>query len=394
MNDVFADPNWFEMIARAMLFFATYLLAGLVPVCVILYSIYVLMTLPLRRQERARLFFDVVESGLSRGTSPEQTVASVAGTRDLAFGVRFYLVADQVAQGKRLSEALEAVPRFVQPEIRAIWRAGERMGNVQAVLPVCRQVLQDAVSQVRGALNYLALLLFAVTPALIFVPLVLQTHVLPKYREVFSGLAGTPLPAFTRFVLGQQPLFILVEVGILLFLWGALFAYVGGPRLGRWVEALVPGLVDRLNHQLPWKRKRLQRDFSSLLALLLDARVPEPEAVRLAAEGVNNRVVQARASLVERSLAAGTSLPEAMAAMDDEGELRWRLRNGSHGTGGFVHALSGWHEALNAKAFQLEQTAAQVATTLLVLLNGVVVGMLVVAIFLALIAITNEATLW
>lgn len=394
MSDLLADANWLEMTARLMLFFGAYLLAGVVPACGVLYLLYVLLTLPLRRQERARLFLDVVESGLNRGNTPEQTVASVASTRDLAFGVRFYLVAEAVSQGGRLSEALDAVPRFLPVEIRSIWRAGERIGNPQAVIPVCRQVLQDAVSQVRGALNYLVLLLFAATPALIFVPLLLQTHVLPKYKEVFSELAHTPLPPFTRFVFNQQPVLMGLELGILLVLWGALLVYVAGPRLGRWMDALFPGLVDCLKYRLPWKRKRLQRDFSNLLALLLDARVPEAEAVRLAAEGVSNSAIRRRARLVEQALATGTSLAEAMAAMDDEGELQWRLRNGAHGKGGFVQALAGWHEALNAKAFQLEQTAAQLATTLLVLLNGVVVGMLVVAIFLALIAITNEATLW
>ena len=36
--------------------------------------------------------------------------------------------------------------------------------------------------------------------------------------------------------------------------------------------------------RLPWRRKRFQRDFSAMLAVLLDAEVPETEAVGLAAE--------------------------------------------------------------------------------------------------------------
>ena len=50
--------------------------------------------------------------------------------------------------------------------------------------------------------------------------------------------------------------------------------------------------------------------------------------------------------------------------------------------------------SLDAKAFQLEQSAAQIATTALVLLNGLIVGSLVVAIFLVLIQLLNEAVLW
>jgi len=59
-----------------------------------------------------------------------------------------------------------------------------------------------------------------------------------------------------------------------------------------------------------------------------------------------------------------------------------------------VRALAGWHEALEAKAFQLEQSAAQIATTLLVLLNGLIVGSIVIGMFLALIQLINRATLW
>jgi small-conductance mechanosensitive channel len=59
-----------------------------------------------------------------------------------------------------------------------------------------------------------------------------------------------------------------------------------------------------------------------------------------------------------------------------------------------LRALTGWHEALDARAFQLEQTAAQVVTTSMVLLNGLIVACIVFAIFLALVQILNGATLW
>ena len=73
-------------------------------------------------------------------------------------------------------------------------------------------------------------------------------------------------------------------------------------------------------------------------------------------------------------LQQGTKLPEAVRVLDDSGEWRWRLANGLGRAGGFVRALAGWHDALDAKAFQLEQTAAQVATTLLALFNGLIVA--------------------
>jgi hypothetical protein len=87
-------------------------------------------------------------------------------------------------------------------------------------------------------------------------------------------------------------------------------------------------------------------------------------------------------------------LPEALKALDDAGELHWRLANARPARGGFRRALAGWHEALDAKAFQQEQTAAQVATTSLVLFNGAIVAAFVFAIYLALINLVQEAMLW
>jgi hypothetical protein len=59
-----------------------------------------------------------------------------------------------------------------------------------------------------------------------------------------------------------------------------------------------------------------------------------------------------------------------------------------------VRALTGWHEALDAKAFQLEQAAAQVTTTVLVLVNGLIVASFMIAVFLVLITLINGAALW
>ena len=57
-------------------------------------------------------------------------------------------------------------------------------------------------------------------------------------------------------------------------------------------------------------------------------------------------------------------------------------------------ALTGWHDALEAQAFQQEQTAAQLVTTALVLLNGLVVGLIATGTFGAIIAVIKQGVLW
>jgi type IV pilus assembly protein PilC len=375
--------------------FILYVLLGILPIIGSVYLIYFLLTLPMRRAERARMFLDLIEHGLKQGRTPEAALVAAANSRDRSLGARFHLLAAYLEKGLRLDEALARVPRLLSPQIRAILGTGGRIGDVGRVLPACRALLRDSVSQVRGALNYVILLSFAVTPFMIFVPIVLKVKVIPAFKAVFEGVfEGSQIPAFTRFVLAEDSWFVLIQTILLFLVWALTVAYLGGPRLQGWIERLLPGAPDFLFRVLPWRRKRLQRDFSAILVVLLEAGVAERDAVTLAAQSTANRVMTRRAGIVADQLSRGVRLPEAVRAMDDVGELQWRLKNALRQRGDFVRALAGWHEALEAKAFQLEQGAAQIATTLLVLLNGLIIGSIVIAMFLALIQLINRATLW
>jgi type II secretory pathway component PulF len=361
----------------------------------IVYLIYFLLTLPMRRKERARLFLDLLELGLKDGHSPETTITSISTCRERSLSVGFYQLAANIQQGERLTAALEKVPRLLPPQICSMLKTGERIGDISKVLPACRALLKDGVSQVRGALNYLVLLAFAVTPFTVLVPFLIRVKILPSYKAVFEGtLDWQLLPAFTRFVFATNGIGILIQVACLCLVWLALFAYIGGPRLQGWIQRVLPGVPDWASWQFPWRRKRLHRDFSAMLSILLDANVPEAEAVALAGEATNNCVCRRRANRARSLLVKGVKLPEAIRVMDNSKELSWRLTNALRRGSGFLCALAGWHDTLDAKAFQLEQAAAQIATTVLVLFNGLIVGSIVTAIFLALIQILNEAALW
>lgn len=388
-------PDPLMVVVNTMLFVVLYLIVGVVPILGSLYLFYFLLTIPLRRTERARLFLDLLEMGLKDGRTPEATITAASSSRDKALGVRFHLLAAYLAEGRQLGEALDAVPRMLPPQLRAMLKTGERIGNLGKVLPACRQLLKDSVSQVRGALNYLLILTFVVTPFTITVPIAIRITILPKFKEVFEGmLDGSTLPAFTRLVFDGEGFLTLFLGGLSLLVWALMFLYLGGPRIHSWLRRLLPGVADWLVCRLPWRRKRLQRDFSAMFAVLLDAGVPEAEAVTLAAQATANVVMVRRGAKVCRRLKEGVKLPEAIQVMDDTPELRWRLANALRRGSGFLAALAGWHEALDAKAFQLEQTAAQVMTATLVILNGLVVAAIVIGMFLPLIELTNRATLW
>ncbi|HEY3863303.1 MAG TPA: type II secretion system F family protein [Verrucomicrobiae bacterium] len=96
----------------------------------------------------------------------------------------------------------------------------------------------------------------------------------------------------------------------------------------------------------------------------------EPAAVTLAAEATANNIFIKHARRAVRDLAAGQPLQTALRRFDKAGEFQWRLANAAAQQGGFRPALEGWMESLDARAFQQQQTASQIAITGLVLWNG------------------------
>lgn len=351
-----------------------------------------LMAAPLRRRERARCFLDVLETGLAQGQSPEQTVVSLSHARVQTLGVWLHLVAAHVENGLRLGAALEKAPTFLPATVRAMLQAGEALGDVRPVLPACRAVLRRNTSAVQVTQNNLVAML-TVLPVGLAINWLCLGFVVPRFKEILADMLGyepvAPVALFEwSFLLGW----------VIALLWLLLYAVECLPHLApRWQARLGQRfwrLFQWLDFVLPWRRDRMRRDFSALLALLLDSGVPEARALSLAAAGTGNQYFIARANRVGRNLEKGWPLTEALRAVDNTGEFHWRLRNAARAGSGFVTALRGWHEALEAKAFQQEQTASNLLTAGFIFLNGFMVSLLTAGVFLVLLAIITEAPLW
>ncbi len=347
-----------------------------------------LLSLPMRRRDRALFFLDLVETVLQRGQPLEPAILAAAENHDRAIGVRFYLMAAHLESGLRLGEALEKEPRFLPPQVNAMFRAGEKLGDLKKVLPACREVLRIAPDTVRSTTHYMVAILLVFAPIAVFMIFLIMTFVVPKFKEVAAGM-GVELWPLTQFVFAITPQITVFEILLFLSLICVAVIYIGGPGLVRWFQFRSVPVVDWLTWRIPWKQKQLQRTFSAMLAVLLDGGVPEAEAVRLAGDSTANEICRRRAQQVIAALARGVKLDDAIRAFDHTGEFHWRLTNATHAHGGFLNALRGWHEALDAKAFQQEEAATHALTSGLVILNGLVVALIATAMFGILIAVLN-----
>jgi general secretion pathway protein F len=370
-----------------------WLLAWFLPLGIFFYAIYFLLSLPLRRQERARLLVDLLEAGLQQGRSVEHAIVEISQTHEPSVGARFHLLAAYLEKGLRLSQALENVPRLLPPQLTAMLKTGEQIGDVARVLPACRHLLKDAQGRLLKAQNYFLFLFLFGLPLPVCMIKFIGIWVLPRFIEIARDMGQPPTYGLLPWLVDNWMADVLLLLATVLLGLGTLI-YVGGPRLIAWMQAALPRWLDALFYAIPWHRRRMQRDFSAMLTVLLDANVPEATALRLAAASTANAVFCQRTEQAVADLQAGATLGAALKRLDDSGEFHWRLANALHASGRFAEALRGWQDALDARAFQLEQAAAQTASTLLVLVNGVVVGLLAVGVFGLLINLIGQATLW
>lgn len=350
------------------------------PVGAVSVFMHFLLSMPMQRRDRARFFLDLLETALDRGQPIEQAILSAAESRDRAMGVSFFMVAAHIEAGARLGGALEKVPTFLPPQVNAMLQAGEKIGNLKKVLPACREVLRVAPDTVRNTMHYMIAITLVFAPICVWMITMLMLFVVPKFKDVFAAM-GIKIWKPALFVFHFAPQLIFFEISVFFILAGVAIVYFGGPGLVRWFQFRHVPVVDWIAWRIPWKRKKLLCAFSAMLAVLLDGGVPETDAVRLAGESTANEICRRRARRVITALQRGEMLTEAVRTFDETGEFHWRLANALHARGGFLDALHGWHAALDAKAFQQEETATHIMTSGLVILNGLVVGLIAIGMF-------------
>jgi general secretion pathway protein F len=277
-------------------------------------------------------------AALARAGLPLERGLLEAG-RDLPgkLGAITAVLGDRMRRGESLPQALAAEGDRFPPIYRAVVEAGLRSGRLAAALEALAGFARSYAEARRAiglALGY-PLLVLALAYGL---GLVFLIELVPRFQatsELFhlpvrGALAGLAALRGTVWYWGPIVPVALVLVG------------VGWVRSGRAV-GLQPGRARSMLRWFPWMQSMLARfeaaNFAELLALLVEHRVPYPEAIALAGEATGDPALVRDA----RDLAAAVELgtPPA-AALSGSGAfpplLRWLLATGREQEG-LVDAL-------------------------------------------------------
>lgn len=392
MNEMTNLPATFGLLGFLQGLLGLLLVLG--PVFVVGFVVYHLAAKPMRQRESAQLFVDLLQTSLNCGKSPLHTITAASRTGDRDIDDRFHDVATELSLGASLTEAIERVPGWLPAPLAALIKVGEKTGRLKELLPAADQILRDNSGQNRKARDYNIFMAVAVLPFALSILSILKIYIFPKFEAIFIDMEVGPLPPFMTWISGANPGWISFNSLVFCMTVITILLCVGVPRKA-YGDDLFGKSISFIQHRIPWRRRRMQRDFSALFAILLDARLPEAEAVSLAALASANGTFRDRANLVAAELSVGVSLPQAIQRLDSSGEFQWRLANATASGNRFQEALFAWQDELDAVAFRQEQTAAHLTSTFLVLWHGFLVGGIAISAFQCLVNIVNsEGLLW
>ena len=337
--------------------------------------------LPVESREQARFFLELLSLAEESGHSIEQTIIEFSKSGERPLGEQFDRVARHIESGLNLPEALAKVPGYLPAQVVATLKVGHETGDMSMILPVAQENHRENGESVFSGLIYHIIVLSIA----VMIVGILMTYVIPKFKAIFADMLkpGEHLPEFTMLVLKISD--AIKNNAAALFI--PLFLL-----LGVWFFCEKKGWLDTFWLLIPWHRKRLQRDYSRVLALLLDSGVPEEKAIELAAQSTSNRTIEKRARKVIAGLQSGMNLTEAIKLMDDSREFQWRLTNALQTDGKFVDSLNGWHQSLSARADRQHRSFATLIEATMILLLGLIIGSVMIAMFLPLIKLMDKLT--
>jgi len=296
-------------------------------------------------------------------------------------------VATSIEGGSTFSEGLAQHPKVFNRLFVNMVKAGELGGVLEVVLKRLAEFSEKAQKikgKVKAALFYpIAVLIVAVG-----IMILLMTMVVPKFKEVFSGM-GFKLPGFTLFVMGVSDLIrlnIMATSGVLAVLVVMFLLFIKtkfGRRIWDKTKLVMPPVGQVIS------KVAISR-FCRTLGTLVSSGVPILQALTIVRETAGNVIISNAVAKVHESVKEGETItapleasrvfPPMVVSMVDVGEQ----------TGALPEMLLKIADNYDEEVDNAVAAMTSLLEPIMIVALAVIVGSIVIAMFLPLIQmITN-----
>jgi type IV pilus assembly protein PilC len=298
-------------------------------------------------------------------------------------------VHEKVRSGTALSDAFAAHSDRFPRVYTASLLAGERSGNLDAVLRryvEYAKIISTVKRKTRSALAYPAILI-VLSLALVSV---IVLKVVPAFADFYASF-GAELPLVTRIILAISAFlrsqFILVAVGLVV---GVISFVVWVKQPGQ--QARLDRLILRTPFIGPIAAKFATSQMARTLATLLGGGLPLVNALEIVAKSVGNQYMAGQLGIVNARVKEGESFAAALEARHVFPDVAVKMAEVGESTGALQDMLNTVADFYDEEiATNLERFVTLVEPTLLVVM-GIVIAGLLLALYMPLFQLSSVLT--
>jgi type IV pilus assembly protein PilC len=290
--------------------------------------------------------------------------------------------------GSTFSEGLAQHPKVFNRLFVNMVKAGELGGVLEVVLNRLSEFMEKA-QKIKGKVIAAMFYPLAVMTVAVIIMGVLMVFVIPKFREVFSNLLeGKDLPAFTRLVLGisetikNNILYTLAGVAVVV----GIFMWVISTRIGR-------RIWDKVKLKMPVIGPVISKvaigRFTRTLGTLVSSGVPILQALNIVKETAGNVIIASAVSAVHDSVKEGETITAPLEASNVFPPMVISMVDVGEQTGALPEMLLKIADNYDDEVDNAVSAMTSLLEPIMIVFLAIVVGSIVIAMFLPLIALMS-----
>ena len=309
--------------------------------------------------------------------------------RNPAFKVILSNVVDSVSQGNNLSEALQAHPKVFDKLFVNMVRAGEAGGVLDKVLDRLakfREKAERIQKKVKAAMVYPGV----VMSVAIIIVYILMVKVVPSFQKLLDG-QKTQMPPLTEFVIGISKLLTVYWWATPILIFGIYFGLKSWLATEKGKE-----LFDRIIFRLPKvgtfvqivSVSRFARTFGTLMA----SGVPILQSITITRDTLDNVVIAKSLERVHDRVRDGEPLSVPLEPSGVFPQMVTSMIQVGEETGQLPEMLNRVADIYDEEVDNAVSALTSIIEPVLIVFLAVVVGAIVLAMFLPLIALITKMT--
>jgi len=297
-------------------------------------------------------------------------------------------LAGSIEGGSTFSEGLAQHPKIFNRLYVNMVKAGELGGVLEVVLNRLSEFMEKA-QKIKGKVIAAMFYPCAVLVVAVAIMAVLMVFVIPKFKDVFSNMMeGAQLPGFTRFVLGisdivkDHALYTLAGLVLLLIIF-------------LWAKRTAPGrrIWDKFTLKVPVfgpvvSKVAISR-FSRTLGTLVSSGVPILQALNIVKETSGNVIIGNAVAAIHDSVKEGETITAPLEASNVFPPMVISMVDVGEQTGALPEMLLKIADNYDEEVDNAVSAMTSLLEPIMIIFLAVVVGSIVIAMFLPLIALMS-----